>query len=78
MFVIRARRKVASERDFLDPVEKGAKFSGMYVSLSSYTYVLLQSGTNQLFTDRFIRCIIRQVVYIDMNLFWYYGPISIV
>jgi hypothetical protein len=37
MFAIRARRKVASERDFLDAVEKvvrqGTKFSSTYVSL---------------------------------------------
>lgn len=36
MFAIRARRKVASERDFLDAVEKvvrqGTKFSSTYVS----------------------------------------------
>jgi ATP-dependent 26S proteasome regulatory subunit len=35
MFAIRARRKVASERDFLDAVEKvvrqGTKFSSTYV-----------------------------------------------
>ena len=35
MFAIRARRKVASERDFLDAVEKvvrqGLKFSSTYV-----------------------------------------------
>lgn len=38
MFAIRARRKVASERDFLDAVEKvvrqGTKFSSTYVFLS--------------------------------------------
>lgn len=36
MFAIRARRKVASERDFLDAVEKvvrqGTKFSSTYVA----------------------------------------------
>lgn len=36
MFAIRARRKVATERDFLDAVEKvvrqGTKFSSTYVS----------------------------------------------
>ena len=35
MFAIRARRKVATERDFLDAVEKvvrqGTKFSSTYV-----------------------------------------------
>lgn len=38
MFAIRARRKVASERDFLDAVEKvvrqGTKFSSTYVAKS--------------------------------------------
>lgn len=37
MFAIRARRKVATERDFLDAVEKvvrqGTKFSSTYVIL---------------------------------------------
>lgn len=36
MFAIRARRKVATERDFLDAVEKvvrqGTKFSSTYVN----------------------------------------------
>ena len=40
MFAIRARRKVASERDFLDAVEKvvrqGTKFSSTYVCLFFY------------------------------------------
>lgn len=40
MFAIRARRKVATERDFLDAVEKvvrqGTKFSSTYVSTSSF------------------------------------------
>lgn len=39
MFAIRARRKVATERDFLDAVEKvvrqGTKFSSTYVQLRS-------------------------------------------
>ena len=38
MFAIRARRKVATERDFLDAVEKvvrqGTKFSSTWVFLS--------------------------------------------
>lgn len=38
MFAIRARRKVATERDFLDAVEKvvrlGTKFSSTYVFLA--------------------------------------------
>ena len=42
MFAIRARRKVASERDFLDAVEKvvrqGTKFSSTYVFYSTYFF----------------------------------------
>lgn len=45
MFAIRARRKVASERDFLDAVEKvvrqGTKFSSTCVSLLRTSYNLL-------------------------------------
>jgi 26S proteasome regulatory subunit T1 len=41
MFAIRARRKVATERDFLDAVEKvirqGTKFSSTYVLNFSFT-----------------------------------------
>lgn len=47
MFAIRARRKVATERDFLDAVEKvvrqGTKFSSTYVlssSLESKPYLI--------------------------------------
>jgi len=44
MFAIRARRKVATERDFLDAVEKvvrqGTKFSSTYV----YRYLASSSG----------------------------------
>src|SRR5882757_7705192 len=52
MFAIRARRKVATERDFLDAVEKvvrqGTKFSSTYVSLfflvvTLDTYAFLQT-----------------------------------
>jgi 26S proteasome regulatory subunit T1 len=45
MYAIRARRKVASERDFLDAVNKvvkeGTKFSSTYAStfLSSFKYL---------------------------------------
>jgi hypothetical protein len=45
MFAIRARRKVASERDFLDAVEKvvrqGTKFSSTYVSFYFYPVAML-------------------------------------
>jgi hypothetical protein len=60
MFAIRARRKVASERDFLDAVEKvvrqGTKFSSMYVFCSSFVADML---TNSNLIDHYIRCIIR-------------------
>jgi len=43
MFAIRARRKVATERDFLDAVEKvvrqGTKFSSTYVVPIHYVHV---------------------------------------
>jgi hypothetical protein len=43
MFAIRARRKVASERDFLDAVEKvvrqGTKFSSMFVIFFLFTCI---------------------------------------
>lgn len=46
MFAIRARRKVATERDFLDAVEKvvrqGTKFS------STYVYFLYLLGVSDL------------------------------
>lgn len=49
MFAIRARRKVASERDFLDAVEKvvrqGTKFSSTYVY---HSFVVLVKLTNSL------------------------------
>lgn len=45
MFAIRARRKVATERDFLDAVEKvvrqGTKFSSTYVYILYWFYVTL-------------------------------------
>lgn len=63
MFAIRARRKVATERDFLDAVEKvvrqGTKFSSTYVSIQFYDMPMI------LFTDVFLfsvlctRCITR-------------------
>ena len=47
MFAIRARRKVASERDFLDAVDKvvrqGTKFSSTYVFNPSFTHAILTS-----------------------------------
>ena len=63
MFAIRARRKVATERDFLDAVEKvvrqGTKFSSTYVVvLSSLKLVADRSPA-----DRCTKCIIRSVVY---------------
>ena len=61
MFAIRARRKVASERDFLDAVEKvvrqGTKFSSTYV-LNTFWFcdgrcVLIR---DQFFSDPCIKC----------------------
>ena len=61
MFAIRARRKVATERDFLDAVEKvvrqGTKFSSTYV-LNLFWFcdefrVLIR---NQSFSDPYIKC----------------------
>lgn len=63
MFAIRARRKVATERDFLDAVEKvvrqGTKFSSTWVSLFKTFIRRLTSGA-----DRYIRCII-EVEYLS-------------
>lgn len=61
MFAIRARRKVATERDFLDAVEKvvrqGTKFSSTYVSLFfSHTAATDLDGT-----DRYTRYTISRV-----------------
>ena len=64
MFAIRARRKVATERDFLDAVEKvvrqGTKFSSTYVSLALRSRVRAHIRRH---TDHCTKCIIRVVVY---------------
>ena len=61
MFAIRARRKVASERDFLDAVEKvvrqGTKFSSTYVFLffnETIDDLLVDSGPCTKYTTRSI------------------------
>ena len=60
MFAIRSRRKVATERDFLDAVEKvvrqGTKFSSTYVFLLK-TPKATRSNHSDL--DRCIKCTIR-------------------
>lgn len=49
MFAIRARRKVATERDFLDAVDKvvrqGTKFSSTYVDFCLFTSMELTYQT---------------------------------
>lgn len=56
MFAIRARRKVASERDFLDAVEKvvrqGTKFSSTYVPLPLrfVAFTLMMENISGLYT----------------------------
>jgi len=54
MFAIRARRKVASERDFLDAVEKvvrqGTKFSSTYVT-SLVFFLFYNKMTDHVFPD---------------------------
>jgi hypothetical protein len=61
MFAIRARRKVASERDFLDAVEKvvrqGTKFSSTYVPLSLrfVTFTLMIDNIPGLYTKYTIK-----------------------
>lgn len=61
MFAIRARRKVATERDFLDAVEKvvrqGTKFSSTYVGL--FFPLVLRPLT--LMADHYIRYTISSV-----------------
>ena len=63
MFAIRARRKVATERDFLDAVEKvvrqGTKFSSTYVIVGTD----LCCGADGCPLGHCIKCIIRVVVY---------------
>ena len=63
MFAIRARRKVATERDFLDAVEKvvrqGTKFSSTYVSLALRSRVRAHIRRH---TDHCTKCIIRSIV----------------
>jgi 26S proteasome regulatory subunit T1 len=57
MFAIRARRKVATERDFLDAVEKvvrqGTKFSStcvLFFSFSFFPYeTKMPSSANQIY-----------------------------
>jgi len=60
MFAIRARRKVASERDFLDAVNKvvkeGTKFSSTYVA---DCFACLVGCSPLVSADRCTRCIIR-------------------
>lgn len=66
MFAIRARRKVASERDFLDAVEKvvrqGTKFSSTYVLL--HIMLMCYHLTVMLAPDRYIKFTTRCPVYI--------------
>ena len=67
MFAIRARRKVATERDFLDAVEKvvrqGTKFSSTYVESLLCPWCL----TKLRLTGRCIKCIIRVLVSIRLS-----------
>ena len=67
MFAIRARRKVATERDFLDAVEKvvrqGTKFSSTYVPSIVHNVASLTKPS----TDHCTKCIIRVVVYDPMS-----------
>ena len=60
MSTIRAQRKVASERDFLDAVEKvvrqGTKLSSTYILCSSFIADMLMNSN---LIDHYIRCIIR-------------------
>ena len=64
MFAIRARRKVATERDFLDAVEKvvrqGTKFSSTYV----FFFPFISTINGSCHTDHFTKCIIRVIVLI--------------
>ena len=80
MFAIRARRKVATERDFLDAVEKvvrqGTKFSSTYVQCCPPQ----SSGTDvDHRTGHFTKCTIRFVVFDSFFLIyriirvWRYG-----
>jgi hypothetical protein len=65
MFAIRARRKVASERDFLDAVEKvvrqGTKFSSTYVSFGCLPLISIDRGN---VTDPCTKCTIRFCTYV--------------
>ncbi len=71
MFAIRARRKVATERDFLDAVEKvvrqGTKFSSTYVDPVAF----LTRCTDRIPLDRCTKCITRLVVlYASLVLYF--------
>lgn len=61
MFAIRARRKVASERDFLDAVEKvvrqGTKFSSTFVTL--FPSLCCNAKVHGVFAGRCIKFTIR-------------------
>lgn len=73
MFAIRSRRKVASERDFLDAVEKvvrqGTKFSSTYVELSNAGIVLLTlisaDLSTKFITSTFSYCILEHSLYLS-------------
>ena len=69
MFAIRARRKVATERDFLDAVEKvvrqGTKFSSTYAQSPPSSYH--NPATNIGFTGPCIKCITRLVAVSRMS-----------
>ena len=74
MFAIRARRKVASERDFLDAVEKvvrqGTKFSSTYVSLFFNEVIdnlLVDSGPCIKYTTRFVPFPLDIIIYFEID-----------
>jgi hypothetical protein len=74
MFAIRARRKVASERDFLDAVEKvvrqGTKFSSTCVFCSCFIADVL---TNSNLIDHYIKYTIRPMAAFVNFIVWTVG-----
>lgn len=69
MFAIRARRKVASERDFLDAVEKvvrqGTKFSSTYVAM---LFILHFLTLTNFIPDLYTKCITRYFVFLHLYI----------
>ncbi len=66
MFAIRARRKVASERDFLDAVEKVVRQGTKFSSTSVFCLSVCSQKLNN-FAVRYIKCTISCIILRAVN-----------